>query len=103
VVGSTPGIVKLLIPELKKESKAGGVRDVWRVKAYAAGGADLMAAFPDQTVTQTILSEGIGLAAAQEQTRQVAAWLKSLGTFELSIDHAAEMYKFDVEWKFGKN
>jgi hypothetical protein len=75
---------------------------VWRAKAYAAGGADLVYAYPEPTVTQTILSQGVGLAEAKAQVDDLVAWLKTLGTFELSLDHAEQMFKFDVEWKFGK-
>lgn len=102
VVGSTPGIVKLLIPELKKESAAQGSAKVWRLKAYAEGGAETMLASPEPTVTQTILAEGVGLAEAEDQVRAFAGWLKTLGTFELSIDHAARAYQFDAEWKYAK-
>jgi hypothetical protein len=101
VVGSTPGIVKLLIPELRKESKASGSPAVWRASAFAAGGSKFLAANPDATVTQAILSQGIGLAEAKEQTKKLAAWLGTLGRFDVSIDHAAEYFEFKIAWKYG--
>lgn len=102
VVGSTPGIVKLLIPELKKESKAAGSPVVWRASGFASGAGRLLEASPEATVTQAILSQGVGLAEAKEQTRKLAAWLKTLGRVDVSIDHAAEMYEFKLAWKYDR-
>jgi hypothetical protein len=102
VVGSTPGIVKLLIPELKNESQSGGSPKVWRLKAFTAGAADATLANPESTITATVLSQGIGLAEAKEQVTAFLGWVRTLGTFELSIDHAEKMYRFDAQWKFGK-
>jgi hypothetical protein len=102
VVGSTPGIVKLLIPELKKESKASGSPVVWRASAFADGASRFLNAAPEPTVTQAILTQGIGLAEAKEQTRKFADWLKTIGSLDVSIDHAAEMYEFKLAWTFGK-
>lgn len=100
IVGSTPGIVKLLIPELRKESKASGSPAVWRASAFAAGGAKFLDANPEATVTQAILSQGIGLAEAKEQTKKLAAWLGTLGRFDVSIDHAAEYFEFKIAWNY---
>lgn len=102
LVGSTPGIVKLLIPELKKESKAAGSPVVWRASAFAAGGAALLESAPEPTITQAILTQGIGLAEAKEQTKKLIAFLKTVGSVEISDDHAAEMYEFKVAWKYTK-
>ncbi|MBX3401468.1 MAG: hypothetical protein KF873_22270 [Gemmataceae bacterium] len=101
IVGSTPGIVKLLIPELRKESKASGSPAVWRASAFAGGGAKFLESNPEATVTQAILSQGIGLAEAKEQTKKLAAWLGTLGRFDVSIDHAAEFFEFKIAWNTG--
>ncbi len=101
IVGSTPGIVKLLVPELRKESKASGAPAVWRASAFAAGGAKFLDANPEATVTQAILSQGIGLAEAKEQTKKLAAWLGTLGRFDVTIDHAAEYFEFKIAWNIG--
>ncbi|QEL18195.1 hypothetical protein [Limnoglobus roseus] len=102
IVGSTPGIVKRLIPELKKESKSAGSPVVWRASGFANGAGQLIASSPEATVTQAILTQGIGLAEAKEQTQKFAGWLKTLGHVDISIDHAAEMYEFKMAWTYGK-
>jgi hypothetical protein len=102
VVGSTPGIVKALIPELKKEAQDEGARAVWRAKAYLPGAAEVLLAYPEQAITQMVLTQGIGLAEAKQQVQDLAAWLRTLGTYELRIDHADAMYTIDIEWKYGK-
>jgi len=100
IVGSTPGIVKLLIPVLKKESKADGSSVVWRATGYAAGGAELLLANPEPTITQTILTQGIGLAEAKKQVEDFAAWLRTAGQLNLSIDHAKDWYELKLDWTF---
>ncbi len=102
IVGSTPGIVKLLIPELKKETKVAGSPVVWRARGFAEGAGHLVESSPEATVTQAILTQGIRLAEAKEQTRKFAVWLKTLGHVDISIDHAADMYEFKVAWTYGK-
>jgi hypothetical protein len=101
VVGSTPGIVKLLVPELLKESKSAGSPVVWRASAFAAGGAKFLEANPEATVTQAILSQGIGLAEAKEQTKKLAAWIATLGSVQVTLDHGAEYFEFKLAWNTG--
>ena len=96
------GLIATLIPELKKESKAAGSHSVWRAGAFTDGAAKFLDANPEATVTQAILTQGIGLAEAKEQTKKLAAWLGTLGTFDISIDHAAEYFEFKMAWKYGK-
>src|SRR5205823_3013449 len=67
VVGSTPGIVKAVIPLLKKESATAGTSEVWKFKFYAAGAGEVIAANPDVAVTQAVLSQGVTLNEARQQ------------------------------------
>jgi hypothetical protein len=99
VTASSPGVIKALIPELKKTPDPANCSPVvWRAKAYAAGGAELLRAFPDPTVTLAVLNEGIGLDEAKKRTAQLADWVATLGAAELSIDHRAEAYQIRLDW-----
>jgi hypothetical protein len=105
IVGSTPGIVADLIPALKKPiDTALSSAAVWRGRAYASGVADLIAAYPDQTVTTTVLTDGVGLDQARKQVADFVTWLRTLGEYELVVDHTAEAFEVRVEWRTsGKN
>lgn len=100
VTAGSPAVIKALIPELRKTpdpAKCSPV--VWRAKAYAAGGAELLTVYPDPTVTLSVLNESVGLDEAKKRTAQLAAWVATLGAAELSIDHQAEAYQIRLEWK----
>ncbi|CAN5348046.1 hypothetical protein BH11PLA2_BH11PLA2_41290 [soil metagenome] len=99
IVASTPGIIKELIPILRMESKEAGEPEVWRMKGYAAGAADVLAAYPEATVTDAILRQGITLAEAKQQTIAFSKWLRKLGSTTISIQHDVDMYKFEIEVK----
>lgn len=98
IVGSTPGIVTALIPLLKKET--GVTEEVWQLKAYARGAADVLKAHPDSTVTDAVLTQGITLSKARQQMLDLAQWLRTLGTVTLSMNHGSEMWNFDLNWTF---
>ena len=72
---------------------------VWRGEFYAHGVADALEQNPDPFVTNTILSQGVGLAEAKQQVQTLADWIDTLGKFDVTIDHDKNMYKFTVEWK----
>jgi hypothetical protein len=100
VVASSPGLVKELIPELRKPPDPAGTSPaVWRARAYASGAAEFIRANPEPVVTNAILSEGIGLDEAKKQVAELAAWAATLGKVELSIDHGRDAYEIKVEWK----
>lgn len=102
VIGSTPGIVKSLIPLLKKEAKGVGSSEVFRFKVYAQGAADVLQAHPDATVTDAVLTQGITLGEARQQTLDLAKWVRTLGTASVVIDHGDEYYRFDATWEYKK-
>jgi hypothetical protein len=100
VASSSPGLIKELIPELRKApDPAQSSPAVWRAKAYAAGAAEIIRDNPDPVVTNAILSEGVGLDEAKKQVAALVEWVATLGTAELSIDHQADAYQIKVEWK----
>jgi hypothetical protein len=103
VVGGTPGIIKLLIPILKQESSTGGSPIVWRSTVAWSGIGALLAAFPEQTITQTILGQGVGLAEAKKQVEGLVQWLRTLGTVTVKIEHAENRYEFAIEWNLVTN
>ncbi|HEY2787762.1 MAG TPA: hypothetical protein VGJ05_22585 [Fimbriiglobus sp.] len=99
VVAGSPGLLKKLIPELKKPA-AGGSPAVWRNKIYGAGGAAFLTAHPDPIITETVLSQGVGLAEAKRQVAGLTTWLATLGTAEITIEHGKDAYTLKVEWNY---
>jgi len=98
VVGSTPGIVKAILPLLNGESE--GVPEAWRMKIYAPGIANVLEAQPDATITDTVLTQGITLAEARKQVLELSKWIRGLGAVTILIDHGEHCYRTDLEWKF---
>jgi hypothetical protein len=100
VVASSPRLVKDLIPELRKPAdRAACEAAVWRGKVYGAGAATALKARPEAVITDAVLGQGIGLDAAKKQVDELAKFLTTLGTLGVRIDHTAEAFRFDVEWK----
>ena len=100
VASSRPGLIKTLIPELKKPiDPTKSSPSVWRAKAYGPGASDVLKANSDPFVTQAILSQGVGLDEANKQVQQLVAWLAQLGTGEVIFDHQTDMYNVQFEWK----
>jgi hypothetical protein len=98
VVACSSGMLKALIPELKKPSVAGHPA-VWRNKLYAVGGAAFLAAHPEPAITETILGQGVGLAEAKKQVADLTRWLATLGTAGVEIDHGTDAVTIAAEWK----
>jgi hypothetical protein len=104
VIASSPQLVKDLIPELKKDvDPAACSPSVWRNTVSAAGAASGLKARPDAVITDAVLGQGIGLDEAKKQVEQLAKFLNTLGTVGMTLDHTAEAYVFDVEWKQRKD
>jgi hypothetical protein len=103
VASSSPGLVKELIPELRKTPDPAACSPaVWRAKAYAAGLAQTIRDNPDPVVTNAVLRDGVGLDEAKQQVAALADWVATLGAAELSIDHQADAYQIKLEWKTKK-
>ncbi len=102
VVASRPSLIKELIPELRKPlDPAKSSTAVWRGKGYGNGAAEFIRNYPDALITNTVLTQGIGLDEAKKQVRQIADWLQTLGNPSLEIDHQTDAYELKFEWKFG--
>lgn len=102
VLGSTPGIVERVITELRKTHTGKPSAKVWRLQAYGAGAGTLLDAYPEPSISDAVLSQGISLAEAQKQVRSLARWIKTLGQYELSIDHGDEAFVFELAWRYSK-
>jgi hypothetical protein len=98
VVAGSLGMLKALIPELKKPSTAGHPA-VWRNKLYAEGGAAFFAAHPEPAITETILGQGVGLAEAKKQVAELTRWLATLGTAGVEIQHGTVAFTITADWK----
>jgi hypothetical protein len=97
IIASHPGLLKDLLPELKQPARTGSPA-VWRGRAFAEGGAGLLRANPDPTITATILNTGVGLDEAKRQTGAFIDWIQTLGQYELSLDHGQNAFALRFEW-----
>lgn len=99
-VASRPELIRDLIPELKKPTDpAQASPAVWRAKAYADGLAELLRASPEPTVTNAILSDGVGLEAAKKQVDDLADWVRTLGRIGLSLEHGPDAFQVQLVWR----
>ncbi len=103
VVASSPKLLKDLIPEVKKgiDPKLCSPA-VWRAKGYGTGAEQALKARPEATITDTVLSQGVGLDEAKKQLEQLAGWVGKLGTIDVTIDHGEKAFEFAVEWRLKK-
>lgn len=97
VLASQPGLLKDVMTELKK-SPGKNSPAVWRGRVFAEGGSELVRANPDQAITATILSQGVGLDEGRKQVDRLVGWIKTLGEYELSLDHRADTFEMRLEW-----
>jgi hypothetical protein len=104
VMASRPGLLKALIPELRKDRQPGAWSPaVWRARAYAPGAAELVRANPDPLVANAVLAEGVGLDAARRQVDAVAKWAAGLGAVDLTLDHKADVFEAKLAWTTRRN
>jgi hypothetical protein len=97
IVASHPGLLKDLIGELRsprdQQSPA-----VWRNRLDAAGVAASVRSYPQQTITTTILSDGVSLSEARRRVDALVEWIQTLGHFEIQSDHEPETFKLQFRW-----
>lgn len=100
VVASSPQLLKDLIPEVKMPvDPAACSPAVWRNRVYGAGAAAGLKARPEAVITDAVLGQGIGLDEAKKQVEQLAKFLSTLGTLGVEVEHGAEAFRVEVEWK----
>ena len=97
VAATRAGLIKALIPELRKE-QGNGSPAVWRAKVYGPGLAELLREYPDQIVANAVLAEGVGLAAARREMDSLVGWAKGLGTADITLDHKADAFEAKFKW-----
>jgi len=100
IAGSTIEVAKKLVTEVRRTAKSSSTPQLWRAKAYAAAGAEALAAAPEATITDTMLRQAITLAEAKQQVEQLGDYLRTLGTFEMDLDEPATRWNFDLMWRF---
>ncbi len=100
VAASSPQLVKDLIPLLQKPVDPKDCsREVWRGKAYGSGAAKGVLARPEGSIAEAILNSGIDRKEAEKQVAQLAKFYEALGTITLSIDHASDAVRYELELK----
>ena len=72
---------------------------MWRGQVYGTGAATAIRGRPDPVITDAVLSRGVGLKQAKADVEQLAAFLDALGTAGFAMNHGADAFQFDVEWK----
>jgi hypothetical protein len=71
---------------------------VWRNRLDAAGVAASVRSYPQQTITTTILSDGVSLSEARRRVDALVEWIQTLGHFEIQSDHEPETFKLQFRW-----
>jgi hypothetical protein len=99
ILASSPQLVNELIAEVRKPiSPAACSPAVWRGWALGSGAASGLNSRPVPIITSAVLSQGIGLAEARNQIRELAKFLNQFGTIRLSLDHTTDAYVIDLVW-----
>jgi hypothetical protein len=102
VLASSFEVARKIIPEIKRTARLKGSPAVWQGKAFGDGGADLLTTVADPLITETILGEGVGIVEAKQQIKNLAAYVKQLGTIRVEIDERDTEYRVDVVWEMKK-
>ena len=102
VFASSFEVARKLVPEIRRTAKLPASPAVWRGQLYGAGGADLLTTVGDPLVTETILGEGVGLDEARKQVKELAGYVRGLGTLRVEIDERDTAYHLDVVWEVKK-
>jgi hypothetical protein len=92
---STLELCRELVGLLQEEDAGKGDVVVSRRRLYAAGGAELLRAFEDQLVTQTILDQAVPVEEAREQVKALVALVRRLGTLTIEATFRADEFRFE--------
>jgi hypothetical protein len=99
VAASNKGLCKELIGIIQKEDRTKLMNQNMQMRAYSSGLGEYVYTSADQALAGTILSQGLKLGAAKEQTQALFAFLQKLGTVSIESDYAANEFRFDLSWK----
>jgi hypothetical protein len=104
VAASTTELCRELVDELQKEAKQapGGAPMTRQSRLIPGGVADLVRAFEDTLVTQTILDQAVPPDAARKQVEAFIQWVRGLGEVDLNESYSTNEFQFDLQWKTGK-
>jgi hypothetical protein len=98
VVSSTQELCRDLVDLLQKEAREKPTSDKApsRSRLYAAGGADLLEAFKDRIVAQTILDQAVKPSEAREQAQAFLDLVRRLGTLDLAAHFGDKDFRYDI-------
>jgi hypothetical protein len=104
VASSTTELCRELVDELQKEAKQapGGAAMTRQARLIPGGVADLVKAFEDTLITQTILDQAVPPDAAKRQVEAFVQWVRGLGEVDLDESYSTNEFQFDLRWKAGK-
>ena len=104
VASSTTELCRELVDELQKEAKESpsGAPTTRQARLIPGGLADLVKAYEDTLVTQTILDQAVPPDAARKQVAAFVKWVRGLGEVDLDEVYTANEFQFDLRWKTGK-
>jgi hypothetical protein len=103
VACSTIELCRELVDLLQKESaSSGGDTASSRSRVYAAGGADLLGRTEDQLITQAVLERAVPATVAASEVKAFLAYLRGLGTLDLSARYGEHDFRYDIRYRPGK-
>jgi hypothetical protein len=104
VVSSTIELGRDLVDVLQEESrgKAGSSPRPDHSRVYAEGVAELLEAFRDRLLVQTVLDQAATPGEAREQVRAFIELVRGLGVLDLSSHYGAKEFHYDVRLTTGK-
>jgi hypothetical protein len=101
MMASTIELGKKLVTELKKPRRVGDAA-VWKAKATASNGADVIDGLTDPLITDAILARGVGLTEARKEIANLVSFVRTLGTAQIELDITTTEYRLDLLWMPGK-
>ncbi|MFL5331138.1 MAG: hypothetical protein ACJ8C4_19780 [Gemmataceae bacterium] len=87
-------------PETNDLSKGGA--QTWRMRLDAAGGAELVKAFEDRVLTQTILNDAMTTEQARKEVAKFMTWLRGLGQANFEIEYGSDDFRYDIFLGWGR-
>lgn len=79
-----------------------GGPETMRMRVYSAGGAELLKAFEDQLITQTILDRAVTSDQAKKEAHELVSWIRSLGRLEFETTYGEKDFRLDMRLRWKK-